>query len=78
MTADPLTPTLSPRSLAIKTLDNGKSNAPTIRGRGGKKSKRLGRKHDGEPGWITIWRGWEKLNALVRGAELAVELKICG
>jgi hypothetical protein len=38
----------------------------------------LGRKHDGEPGWITIWRGWEKLNALVRGAELAIERKICG
>ena len=30
----------------------------------------LGRKSDGEPGWITIWRGWEKLNMLVRGAEL--------
>ena len=29
----------------------------------------LGRKHDGEPGWITIWRGWEKLNLMVRGAE---------
>ena len=25
----------------------------------------LGRKSDGEPGWITIWRGWEKLNAYV-------------
>ena len=22
----------------------------------------LGRKHDGEPGWITIWRGFEKLH----------------
>ncbi|MEO8166034.1 MAG: IS4 family transposase, partial [Betaproteobacteria bacterium] len=22
----------------------------------------LGRKGDGDPGWITIWRGWEKLN----------------
>jgi hypothetical protein len=22
----------------------------------------LGRKSDGDPGWITIWRGWEKLN----------------
>jgi hypothetical protein len=31
----------------------------------------LGRRSDGEPGWITIWRGWEKLNTLVRGAELA-------
>jgi hypothetical protein len=25
----------------------------------------LGRKCDGNPGWITIWRGWEKLNAYV-------------
>lgn len=35
----------------------------------------IGRKSDGEPGWITIWRGWERLNTLVRGAELASELK---
>jgi len=25
----------------------------------------LGRKSDGKPGWITIWRGWEKLNTYV-------------
>ncbi len=25
----------------------------------------LGRKSDGEPGWITIWRGWEKLNMFI-------------
>ena len=31
----------------------------------------LGRKHDGSPGWITIWRGWQKLEALVRGVEIA-------
>jgi hypothetical protein len=31
----------------------------------------LGRKGDGEPGWITIWRGWEKLHLMLRGAELA-------
>ncbi|MCA9177807.1 MAG: IS4 family transposase [Planctomycetales bacterium] len=30
----------------------------------------LGRKSDGEPGWITIWRGWEQLRLLVRGAQL--------
>jgi hypothetical protein len=30
----------------------------------------LGRKSDGEPGWITIWRGWQKLYLIVRGAEL--------
>lgn len=38
----------------------------------------LGRRHDGEPGWITIWRGWEHLNTLVRGAELASNTKKCG
>lgn len=37
----------------------------------------LGRRSDGEPGWITIWRGWEKLNTLVRGAQLAT-LNKCG
>jgi len=35
----------------------------------------LGRKLDGEPGWITIWRGWQKLYLLVRGSELASGLK---
>jgi hypothetical protein len=30
----------------------------------------IGRKSDGEPGWITIWRGWQKLYLMVRGAEL--------
>jgi hypothetical protein len=29
----------------------------------------LGRKSDGEPGWITIWRGFEKLHLCLRGAE---------
>jgi len=33
----------------------------------------LGRKSDGEPGWMTIWRGWEKLNMYVR---VASSLKI--
>lgn len=32
----------------------------------------IGRKTDGEPGWITIWRGWQKLYLMVRGAELAL------
>jgi hypothetical protein len=36
----------------------------------------LGRKGDGDPGWITIWRGWEKLNNLVRAASLATKLKL--
>lgn len=35
----------------------------------------LGRKCDGEPGWITLWRGYEKLQLLLRGAEAG---KKCG
>jgi hypothetical protein len=31
----------------------------------------LGRKSDGEPGWITIWRGWQQLHLLTRGVRLA-------
>ena len=31
----------------------------------------LGRKSDGEPGWITIWRGWEVLHWMLQGAQLA-------
>ena len=29
----------------------------------------LGRKSDGNPGWITLWRGFEKLTLIARGAE---------
>jgi hypothetical protein len=31
----------------------------------------LGRRHDGEPGWQTIWRGWKELHTLAEGARLA-------
>jgi hypothetical protein len=36
----------------------------------------LGRKQDGEPGWITLWRGFNKLHLLLRGAKAL--RKICG
>jgi hypothetical protein len=36
----------------------------------------LGRKQDGEPGWITLWRGFNKLTLLLRGA--AAERRRCG
>lgn len=29
----------------------------------------LGRTRDEEPGWQTIWHGWEKLSLMIRGAE---------
>lgn len=31
----------------------------------------LGRKGDGDPGWLTLWRGWEHLELLTAGFELA-------
>ena len=34
----------------------------------------LNRKRDGMPGWITLWRGWELLQALVEGALIACKL----
>lgn len=37
----------------------------------------LARKGDGNPGWITIWRGWQKLMLMVQGFNLATAGK-CG
>jgi len=37
----------------------------------------IGRKSDGEPGWITIWRGWNRLILMVQGFSLA-RGKECG
>lgn len=33
----------------------------------------LGRKHDGEPGWQTIWRGYQQLQLYVKAIKLAGE-----
>jgi len=30
----------------------------------------LRRKHDGEPGWQTVWRGYRKLQSLLDGMRL--------
>jgi hypothetical protein len=38
----------------------------------------LGRKHDGFPGWQTIWRGWHRLMWMCEGAELMRGVKRCG
>jgi len=34
----------------------------------------VGRKHDGDPGWITIWCGWDKLQLMMPGADAAADL----
>ncbi len=38
----------------------------------------LGRKGDGEPGWITIWRGWNKLQTMMRGVEAFIQANKSG
>jgi hypothetical protein len=39
----------------------------------------LARKHDGMPGWQTIWRGWSKLMCMCEGVEILNEkAKRCG
>jgi hypothetical protein len=35
----------------------------------------LARRSDGTPGWITIWRGWRKLQAMAEGVQL---ISTCG
>jgi hypothetical protein len=37
----------------------------------------LGRRSDGEPGWITIWRGWDKLQIMIRGADAIIGTSTC-
>jgi hypothetical protein len=39
----------------------------------------LARKHDGRPGWKTLWRGWHEMALLVEGAKLLIptEAKRC-
>ena len=29
----------------------------------------MNRKADGFPGWLTLWRGWQKLESMVAGVE---------
>lgn len=38
----------------------------------------LARKSDGNPGWLTLWRGWEKLNTYVTVANKLNFKNICG
>lgn len=38
----------------------------------------LGRKGDGDPGWITIWRGWQKLMIMCAGLDLLRKNQRCG
>jgi len=35
----------------------------------------LARKNDGSPGWITIWRGWQRLNLMAQGVRALLSKK---
>ena len=37
----------------------------------------LNRKNDHPPGWIVLWRGWQELQAMVTGAEVAKAFRKC-
>lgn len=36
----------------------------------------LARKHDGPPGWKTLWNGWLHLQTLLEGVQLASHLRL--
>lgn len=38
----------------------------------------LGRKGDGNPGWLTLWRGWTRLQHQLIGYRLALQSQKCG
>jgi hypothetical protein len=38
----------------------------------------LNRKHDGPPGWLSIWRGWQKLTVMAEGYTIALQHKRYG
>jgi hypothetical protein len=38
----------------------------------------LARRGDGDPGWLTTWRGWTELELLTAGFELAAKRERCG
>jgi hypothetical protein len=36
------------------------------------------RKHDGHPGWLTLWRGWQALQAMLLGYRVRSRRLQCG
>jgi len=36
------------------------------------------RKSDHRPGWLVLWRGWTKLNAMRHGYDVAMLANKCG
>ena len=73
---------ISPEALAILELQFGRpgkhrANAATMRAIA-RMGGYLGRKHDGPPGWLSIWRGWPRLRLMIEGYNLALQRQTCG
>lgn len=73
---------LTPESIAVLEITYGRPatgwtnrNAMTTIARMG---GYLARRHDGPPGWLSIWRGYLKLQTMAEGYALAISLKNYG
>jgi Transposase DNA-binding/Transposase DDE domain len=71
---------IDPLTLAMLTERCGGSPATMTVGTFWTEVARLGgylaRRHDGPPGWRTIWKGWLSLQTLLEGAHLAFHLRL--
>jgi Transposase DNA-binding/Transposase DDE domain len=71
---------IEPLMLAVLAQRSGHSPATMTVGTFWTEVARLGgylaRRHDGPPGWRTIWKGWLSLQTLLEGAHLALHLPL--
>jgi hypothetical protein len=71
---------IDPLTLAVLAERTGQSPASMTLATFWTEVARLGgylaRRHDGPPGWRTIWKGWLSLQALLEGAHLAFHLRL--
>ena len=71
---------IEPLMLAVLAQRSGHSSASMTVGTFWTEIARLGgylaRRHDGPPGWRTIWKGWLSLQTLLEGAHLAFHLRL--
>jgi hypothetical protein len=71
---------IEPLMLAVLAQRSGHSPATMTVGTFWTEVARLGgylaRRHDGPPGWRTIWKGWLSLQTLLEGVHLAFHLRL--
>ena len=71
---------IEPLMLAVLAERTGQSPLTITTGSFWTEVARLGgylaRRHDGPPGWRTIWKGWLCLQTLLEGAHLAFHLRL--